>query len=180
MDRCFGRHLWLAVILSFIHDEKSKIGYAKIEDWLRRMQSISMKSMQSISTKRSESMDQRIKADIKGLPHMATAPPPCRPGPRAQPGWSLVFPSTVSVVIASIPNDTFTPLAVIADLIRKSKIRRCGASQSPEPPEDYIPRRRFALWSKQACHPCNGLCGGMGSMAAAWPYLVYALLIPCM
>ena len=61
-----------AVILSFIHDEKSKIGYAEIEDWLRRMQSISMKSMQSISTKRSESMDQRIKADIKGLTHMAT------------------------------------------------------------------------------------------------------------
>jgi len=58
-----------AVILSFIHDEKSKIGYVEIEDWLRRMQSISMKSMQSISTKRSESMDQRIKADIKGLPH---------------------------------------------------------------------------------------------------------------
>ena len=39
-----------AVILSFIHDEKSKIGYAEIEDWLHRMQSISMKSMQSIST----------------------------------------------------------------------------------------------------------------------------------
>ena len=25
--------------------------------------------------------DQRIKADIKGLPHMANAPPPCRPWP---------------------------------------------------------------------------------------------------
>ena len=38
--------------------------------------------------------DQRIKADIKGLPHLATAPPPCRPGPRAQPGWGLAFPHT--------------------------------------------------------------------------------------
>ena len=35
---------------------------------------------------------ERIKADIKGLPHLATAPPPCRPGPRAQPGRSLALP----------------------------------------------------------------------------------------
>ena len=41
--------------------------------------------------------DQRVKADIKGLPHLATAPPPCRPGPRAQPGWFLAFPFTVSI-----------------------------------------------------------------------------------
>ncbi len=38
--------------------------------------------------------DQRIKADIKGLPHQATAPPPCRPGPRTLPGRSLAFPHT--------------------------------------------------------------------------------------
>ena len=35
---------------------------------------------------------QRIKADIKGLPHQATAPPPCRPGPRTLPGRSLALP----------------------------------------------------------------------------------------
>ena len=40
--------------------------------------------------------DQKFKADIKGLPHLATAPPPCRPGPRTQPGWSLAFPLSVS------------------------------------------------------------------------------------
>ena len=53
--------------------------------------------------------DQRVKADIKGLPHLATAPPPCRPGPRAQPCQSLAFPHTVSVVFTFVLNDTFTP-----------------------------------------------------------------------
>ena len=38
--------------------------------------------------------DQKFKADIMGLPHLATAPPPCRPGPRAQPGRDLAFPHT--------------------------------------------------------------------------------------
>ena len=78
--------------------------------------------------------DQRVKADIKGLPHLATAPPPCRPGPRAQPGRCLAFPHTVSVVIASIPNDTLPPKTLIAG----------PDPRSPKPPEDYTPRRRFA------------------------------------
>ena len=60
--------------------------------------------------------DQRIKADIKGLPHLATAPPPCRPGPRAQPGQGLAFPLSVSVVVASFLYGTLPPLAVIAGL----------------------------------------------------------------
>ena len=38
--------------------------------------------MQSISTK---SKGERIKADIKGPPHKAGAPPPCRPFLPAQP-----------------------------------------------------------------------------------------------
>ena len=59
--------------------------------------------------------NQRIKTDIKGLPHLATAPPPCRPGPRAQPGRSLAFPSTVSVVFTFVLNDTIPPLVVIAN-----------------------------------------------------------------
>ena len=58
--------------------------------------------------------DQRIKADIKGLPHLATAPPPCRPGPRAQPGRSLAFPHTRSVVVASFLNGILPAIAVIA------------------------------------------------------------------
>ncbi len=98
------------------------------------------------------------------------APLPFWPGLPAQLGRSLAFPHTVSVVFTSVLNDTLPPLAVIPD----------KDPPSLTPPGDYIPRRRFALWSKQAFHPCNGLCGGMGSMAAAWPYLVYALLIPCM
>ena len=36
--------------------------------------------------------NRRIKADIKGLPHLATAPPPCRPGLPALPGLVLAFP----------------------------------------------------------------------------------------
>lgn len=58
--------------------------------------------------------DQKFKADIMGPPHLATAPPPCRPGPRARPGWSLAFPHTRSVVVASFLNGTPSPLAVIA------------------------------------------------------------------
>jgi hypothetical protein len=60
--------------------------------------------------------DRRIKADIKGLPHMATTPPPCRPGPRAQPGQSLASPHTVSVVLTFTLDDTPPPLAVIDSL----------------------------------------------------------------
>ena len=36
--------------------------------------------------------DQRVKADIMGLTHVAGAPPPCRPSPRTLPGRSLAFP----------------------------------------------------------------------------------------
>ena len=36
--------------------------------------------------------NRRIKADIKGLPQLATAPPPCRPCPRALPRLGLAFP----------------------------------------------------------------------------------------
>ena len=35
---------------------------------------------------------ERIKADIKGQPHIAGAPPPCRPGLPAQPGQGLASP----------------------------------------------------------------------------------------
>ena len=72
--------------------------------------------------------NRRIKADIKGLPHLATAPPPCRPGPRAQPGRSLAFPHTASVVIASFLNSTLPLLAVMAGPDPRSPKQR-GASQ---------------------------------------------------
>ena len=77
---------------------------------------------------------QRIKADIKGPPHLATAPPPCRPGPRAQPSQGLAFPPTVSVVFTFVLNDTFPLQTLMAD----------KDPTSLTPPEDYIPRRRFA------------------------------------
>ena len=75
---------------------------------------------------------QRIKADIKGLPHMATAPPPCRPGLRAQPGQSLASPHTVSVVLTFTLDDTPLPLAVI-DSLRIVESGICGLDpQSPK------------------------------------------------
>ena len=45
--------------------------------------------------------DQRVKADIMGLTHVAGAPPPCRPSPRAQPDRSLAFPFSQSEAIMS-------------------------------------------------------------------------------
>ena len=72
------------------------------------------------------------------------APLPFWPGPRAHPGRVLAFPHTVPVVFTSVLNDTLPPLAVIDSL----RIVESGISgldpESPTPPEDYIPRRRFA------------------------------------
>ena len=56
------------------------------------------------------------------------------PGPRAHPCQSLAFPHTVSVVLTFVLNDTLPPHALMAD----------KDPPSLTPPEDYIPRRRFA------------------------------------
>ena len=85
----------------------------------------------------------RIKADIKGPPHMATAPPPCRPGPRAQPGRSLAFPSTVSVVLTFTLDDTPPPLAVI-DSLRIVESGICGLDPRSPMLLGHTPCRRFA------------------------------------
>ena len=82
---------------------------------------------------------QRIKADIKGLPHQATAPPPCRPGQRAQPSQSLAFPHTVSVVITSILNGILPPLP--SSRFRLRGMRRPAISYTARV---LSPCRRFA------------------------------------
>ena len=71
--------------------------------------------------------DQKFKADIMGPTRMASAPPPCRPGPRSLPSLVLAFPHTVSTVSTSLLNDTHRPLTVIAG----------PDPRSPTPSEDY-------------------------------------------
>ena len=67
-------------------------------------------------------MGQPHKATVVGepvepLPHVGR-------GPRAQPGRSLAFPHTASVVIASFLYGTLPPLAVMADRDPPSPMRK--------------------------------------------------------
>ena len=65
---------------------------------------------------------------------LGQAPLPFWPGPRAHPGRVLAFPHTVPVVFTFTLNDTLPPQTIMAD----------RDPPSLTPPEDYIPRRRFA------------------------------------
>ena len=73
--------------------------------------------------------DQKFKADINGLPHLATAPPPCRPWPARPTRWRVGVPALGPFSRHVIPTlacgrdgiyacGRSRSIAVIADLIR--------------------------------------------------------------
>jgi hypothetical protein len=50
-----------------------------------------------------EKKDQKFKADINGPPHLAAAPPPCRPWPAHPTQWSVGVPDLLELSSHVIP-----------------------------------------------------------------------------